>query len=194
MFRVSYKALTFRITGVAPLILHNGQTADPLNPHSVSIAEIAGKRKKTEADHREMAKREWFAGLYVANGGPCIPFQMFEAMLIEGAKKEKRGPAAKAGILVEQHAPLEYDGPRKPELLWEDPRFQLRVPVRIGQVRVMRTRPRFDNWSAELVVRFLPSLLNPKEIGSFLITAGEQIGIGDWRPRFGRFSVAKAGY
>jgi hypothetical protein len=172
------------------LILHNGQTADPLNRHSVSIAEITGKRKKTEADHREMAKREWFAGLYLFNGEPCIPFQMLEAALIEGAKKEKRGPAAKAGILVEQHARLEYVGPRKPEQLWKDERFQLRVPVRVGQVRVMRTRPRFDGWSAEVVVKYLPSLLNPEHVRGFLTAAGEQVGLGDWRPRFGRFLVA----
>jgi hypothetical protein len=186
----SYKQLTFRITGIAPLIHHNGQTADPLNPHSVSIAEIAGKRKKTEADHREIARREWFAALYLFNGEPCIPFQMLESALIEGAKKEKRGPAAKAGILVEQHARLEYNGPRKPDALWKDERFQLRVPVRVGQARVMRTRPRFDGWKAEIAIKYLPSLLNAKDVRSFLVAAGEQIGIGDWRPRFGRFTVA----
>jgi hypothetical protein len=185
-----YKELKFKITGVAPLILHNGQTADPLNQHSRSIAEIAGKKKKTEADHREMAKREWFAGLYLMNGEPCIPFQTIEAALIEGAKKEKRGPAAKAGILVEKHARLDYTGPRKPDLLWKDERFQFRVPVRVGQARVMRTRPMFDKWSAELVVKFVPTMLDAKDVRNFLVTAGEMIGIGDWRPRFGRFAVA----
>ena len=185
-----YKELKFRITGVAPLIHHNGRTADPLDIHSRSIAEIAGKRKKTEADHRELAKREWYAGLYLFEGEPCIPLQMLESVLIEGAKKEKRGPAAKAGILVEQHARLRYEGPRKPDALWEDEKFRLRVAVRVGQARVMRTRPLFDNWSAEIVVKFLPSLLNAKDVRNFLVAAGEQIGIGDWRPRFGRFIVA----
>jgi hypothetical protein len=28
----AYKPLKFKITGVAPLLMHNGQTADPLNP------------------------------------------------------------------------------------------------------------------------------------------------------------------
>ena len=68
---------------------------------------------------------------------------MIEAALIRGAKKAKRGPAAKADILVESNAPLEYDGPRDPKALWENERFRLRVPVKIGTSKVMRTRPRF---------------------------------------------------
>jgi hypothetical protein len=55
----------------------------------------------------------------------------------------------------------------------------------------MRTRPRFPEWAATLEIKFLPSLLNASEVKSFLVTAGREIGIGDWRPRFGRFEVAK---
>lgn len=186
----AYKAQKFKITGVAPLLMHNGQTADPLNQHSVSIAEITSKRKKTDADYREMARREWYAGLYLSNGEPCIPSEAIEAALVKGAMKEKRGPAAKAGMIVEDNSPLIYDGPRKPDDLWEDERFRLRVPAKVGTSRIIRTRPRFETWSAEIVVKFLPSLLNPKDIRSFLIAAGEQIGLLDWRPRFGRFTVA----
>jgi hypothetical protein len=65
------------------------------------------------------------------------------------------------------------------------------VPAKAGTSRVIRTRPIFREWSAELVVKFLPSLLNEKDVRSFLVTAGEQIGLLDWRPRFGRFSVSR---
>jgi hypothetical protein len=170
--------------------MKNGQTVDPLNPHSQSIAEITNKRKKTDADYREIGRREFMAALYLMNGEPCLPGEMMEAALIRGAMKEKRGPAAKAGIIVESNTRLEYDGPRKPDALWRDERFRLRVPVKVATSRVIRTRPRFDRWSADLEVRFFPSLLNEGEVRSFLVTAGEQIGIGDWRPRFGRFTVA----
>ena len=170
--------------------MHNGQLVDPLNSFSQSIAEITKKRKKTDADHAEMARREWFGGLYVSGGEPCIPAEMIEAALTKGAMKEKRGPAAKAGILVENNASLEYDGPRDPKALWEDQRFRLRVAAKVGTSKIMRTRPRFDGWSADIEVKFLPSLLNAKELRGFLVAAGEQVGIGDWRPRFGRFVVA----
>lgn len=187
-----YQTLAFKITGAAPLLMHNGQLADPLNPHSRSIAEVTSKRKKTDADHVEMARREFFGGLYIGGGRPCVPSEMLEAAIVKGAMKEKRGPAAKAGILVERHATLDYEGPTDPKALWEDDRFRLRVAVKVGTAKVMRTRPRFDGWSALIEVGFLPGLLNAREVRSFLAAAGEQIGIGDWRPRFGRFSVAAA--
>src|SRR4051812_1801169 len=102
----AYQALNFRITGVSALLMHNGQLVDPLNPHSRSIAEMAGKRKKTDADHAEMSRREWFGGLYVSSGEPCIPAEMIEAAMIRGAMKEKAGPQAKAGLLVEVNSTL----------------------------------------------------------------------------------------
>lgn len=188
---MSQKTLRFKIKGVAPLILHNGQTADPLNPHSKSIAEIAGKRKKTDADQQELARREWYAGLYIANGEPCLPYQMIESGLVAGAKREKRGPAAKAGIIVDTNARLEYDGPHAADELWKNETFRLRVPVKVGMARVMRTRPFFPIWSAELAISFLTDTLNAGDIHNFLVTLGQSIGLGDWRPRFGRFEVVK---
>jgi len=184
-----YQQLTFRITGVSPLIRHNGQTADPLNPHSKRIAEITSKRKKTDADHWEIAHREFMAALYLTNGEPRIPGESMETALVEGAKKDRLGPQAKAGIIVEHNSPLEYDRPRKPEALWADERFRIRIPVKVGTAKIIRTRPKFENWSATIVVKFLSDLMNEEAVRSCMITAGEQLGICDWRPKFGRFNV-----
>jgi hypothetical protein len=63
--------------------------------------------------------------------------------------------------------------------------------VKIGTSRVMRTRPIFQEWAADIEVKFNPVLLNASEIEEFLAAAGELEGIGDWRPRFGRFAVAR---
>jgi hypothetical protein len=188
-----YQTLAFRLKGIAPLLMHSARLADPLSSQSRLLAQITGKRKKTDADHMEAARREWFGGLYVDEAGaPCIPALVLEAAIVGGAKKEKRGPQAKAGLFVEAPARLDYDGPRDLDALWADERFRLRVPVKVGTARVMRTRPRFDGWAAVVVVKFLPELLNAAEVQSFLVSAGEQIGIGDWRPRFGRFTVEAA--
>ena len=71
-----------------------------------------------------------------------------------------------------------------------DERFRLRNPVRVGTAKVQRTRPKFDKWEAEIEVKFLPSLLNRKEVIEFVRIGGEQVGLGDWRPRFGRYILA----
>ena len=184
-----YQTSRFRITGASPLLMHNGLLADPLNPHARSIAQVAAKRRKTEADHVRMAELEFLGGLYLSQGAPCIPAEMIQAALVRAAAQERRGPKARAGLVVRHDLRLDYVGPTDPHALWQDARFRLRSPVRIGMSKVMRTRPMFREWSSELAVDFLPSLLNPQDVVSFLVTAGEQVGIGDWRPRFGRFWV-----
>ena len=185
-----YKTLRFRIIGVSPLLLHNGLLADPLNPHSKSIAQVASKRRKTEADHLRLAELEFLGSLYLSGGTPCIPAEMIEAALVKAAAQDRRGAKAKAGLGVRGNLRLGYEGPTDPHALWEDEAFRLRTPARVGAVKVMRTRPKFQAWTAELAVDFLPTLLNPSDVHGFLAIAGEQIGIGDWRPRFGRFSMA----
>jgi hypothetical protein len=170
--------------------MHSGQLSDPLNSWSQKIAEISGKRRKTEADHAEIARLEFLGGLYLHKGQPCIPGEMLEATLINAAKKMRRGMQAKAGLLCDSMYPLKYEGPRKPEALFKDPRFQLRNPVRVQQNKVMRTRPKFDEWEADIEIKFLPTLLNRKEVIEFVKIGGEQVGLGDWRPRFGRYKLA----
>ena len=186
-----YRTLRFRIASVSPLLFHNGALADPLNEHAKAIAQVAGKRRKTEADHLRLSELEFLGSLYLNGGRPCLPAEMMEAALVKAAGQERRGPKAKAGLVVSQDLILRYDGPTDPHELWADPAFRLRSAVRVGSARIMRTRPRFSTWSAEAVIDFLPTLLNPQDVRNFLVTAGEQIGIGDWRPRFGRFRLVE---
>jgi hypothetical protein len=182
-------ALSFRIVGTAPFLMHNGNLADPLDPHAKRMASISGKRRKTEADHARLAQLEFLGSLYLRDGKPCIPAEMIEAAIVRGAAQNRRGLKARAGIVVTENILLKYSGPTDPSALWENQAFQLRCPVRVGATRIMRTRPMFKEWAAELQVEFMPGLLNPQDVQHFLTIAGEQIGIGDWRPRFGRFRV-----
>jgi hypothetical protein len=186
---MQYQTLHFRIQGIAPLLMHSGQLADPQNAIAKALRQISEKRAKTEADHAELARLEWYGSLYLAGGEPCIPGELLEALLIEAAKKSKRGPAAKAGILCEQHSPLLYAGPRHPDALWADGGYTLTAAVRVQGSRVMRTRPIFRQWEAAIAVKYLDGLLNASEVEQFLKLGGMIIGLGDWRPKFGRFVV-----
>jgi len=170
--------------------MHNGQTADPLNKFAKAMKEISGKRKKTEADFIELARIEYFAGLYIDKDGPIIPSVMLEAMITKGAAKAKNSKLAEAGVIVDQHGYLEYDGPRTPEELVADDRFRLTVPVRIGQQKVIRTRPIFRQWAADIEIKYLDDIINERDLLTALRAAGTYVGIGDWRPRNGRFALA----
>ena len=162
-----------------------------MNSTVKKIKLISGKRQKTEADFAEMAKLEWFGGLYLNKGKPCIPGEVLEATIINGARKSKRGKLAEQTVYCLDNYDLQYDGGRPPSELWEDDNYRFVKNVRIGQATVMRTRPIFREWSSDIEVTFDDGVLNPADVKEIVKTAGESVGLMEWRPRFGRFEVVE---
>jgi hypothetical protein len=184
-----YQTLQLRITGVSPILLHNGHLADPLEPIVKEIKKISGKRGKTDADLEELARLEWRGSLYLNDGKVCLPGDVIEAAFCEGAKRSKSGKLAQAGIICPTNPPLEYDGPSDIDDLWKDGGFRLTVGVKIQRSRVMRTRPIFRKWAVTFGLMFDDGLLNREQVIEIMKTTGEVVGICDWRPKFGRFGV-----
>lgn len=187
-----YEILKFLVVGSAPILMHNGRLSDPLDPATKALAEVTKKRGKTDADHEECARREFLGGLYMSEAGPVIPASVIESTLVNAAKKKKLGVQAKAGLLVEKDAALEYDGPRTADELWADGRFRFSTSARVQNKRVVRTRPMFYPWKAILEVEYLPDQLNRGEVIEMVSIAGRVVGFCDWRPRFGRFTAEVA--
>lgn len=186
---MAYKTLNFKITGVVPLLMHNGQLADPLNDLSKAIKKITSKRDRTDADEEEKARLEWHGSLYLKDGKPCLPGEILEAAFVAAAKKQKKGKQANAGIFCDDSYPLTYDGARNPQELWADPQYRLTVRAVVKQNSVMRTRPIFRDWSCNIQVRYDEGLLNEEDVNRIVRTTGEIVGVGDWRPKYGRFTV-----
>jgi hypothetical protein len=181
--------VSLRLTGVRPLLMHNGALADPLDQQAIDLASFTGKRSKTKADYEIIAELEWFGCLWLHNSRPCLPEHVLESVFVDGARHKRKGRAAMAGLEIVAPALLEYDGPRDLPAMWKDPEFRKRAGVRIRDAKTMRTRPRFASWSAELTASYLPSLLDHDEIVAFYKIAGALVGIGDWRPKYGKFTV-----
>jgi hypothetical protein len=186
---INSELISLRLTGTRPLLMHSSRLCDPLDPIVQDLARITRKRLKTTADHHEISRIEWFGGLWLEEGFPCVPAEAIEATFLAGARMQRRGPQAAAGIQVEAPARLFYDGPQDVDELWQQKRYRLRVPVRVGNARTMRTRPRFDTWNVEFTASFLPSFLSRASIAEIFATSGIARGLGDWRPKFGRFEV-----
>lgn len=185
-----YEKINLTFVGASPLIMHSSQTVDPLNKYARAMKEISSKRKKVDADHLELARIEFLAALYTDEDGDVVlPSENIEACLVGGAKKSKSGVQAKSGLFVEQPAKLVYDGPTTPKELFEDVRFRYTCPAKIGTSRVMRTRPMFKQWSANVEITYLTEVLTERDIREFAYQAGMLVGIGDWRPKYGRFNV-----
>lgn len=188
---MAWQTLKYKLTSSAPLIMHNGQTADPLNKWAKLLKQISSKRTKTEADHEEMARLEFMAGLYLSEEGPVLPAHVIDAVIVNGAKKSKEGQVAKSGCFCLEHAKLEYKGPRTANELWADDNFRFSALVRVSTSRVSRTRPIFKEWSTTLTLHVEDTLVNPSQVDKWLNDAGTQVGICDWRPQYGRFTAER---
>lgn len=74
-----YSDLYCRIVGSKPLLLHNGQMADPANPIARENKRINDKKqRKSDRDREIVSELEWAGGLYLAvgrdkNGGITLP-------------------------------------------------------------------------------------------------------------------------
>lgn len=180
-----------RLTGIAPLLMHNGQLADPTNKWTKAIKEISSRRKKTEQDMLDLKKAEWFGSMYQDSAGVIsISADMLLGLLIGGAKKNKNGVEAKAGVFETQgFYPLVFEGPKDLEKLYADGRFCDYRLVVVNRGRVMRSRPVFKKWSVDVSLIVDEDIIERRLVLQALTQAGERIGLGDYRPRFGRFSV-----
>lgn len=187
-----YKQFEVQIGGDT-LIMHNGQTADPLNKFAKAMKEISGKRKKTDADHKALADIEFRAGLYVdSQGRVIVPGRVYEAVLANGAKQSREGKQALSGLFVDNDAVLEYDGgPLSVDELVAREEFRLAVAVRVGTSKVIRTRPLFRNWRATFVLSINTTVASDASVKRWVQDAGALVGVGDWRPRHGRYDVLK---
>jgi hypothetical protein len=136
-----YTTFSVTLQSISPLLMHNGRLADPLEPITRAIRQISAQRHRTDADLAELARLEWYGGLYLQDGAPCIPGEVLEAHLLDAAKKRRMGPKVKAGLYCDGNFPLLYDGPRDPDALWADPAFRWTVPARVQRNCIMRTRP-----------------------------------------------------
>jgi hypothetical protein len=188
------KTIKVKWTGIRPLLMHNGLMADPTNPLVRRSKEITskGSKKMTDADYEEKNRLDWEGGLYWdTEDGLIIPSDNIERCIQLGAQKSRIGKDVQAAVFcTAPHVAIDYTGPKDKEKLYADPRFSLRKGVAVNKARVIRIRPMLPTgWSLTFEVEFDESIVNPKSLLKAMTDAGALIGLGDWRPKFGRFLV-----
>lgn len=191
-----YRQINVSIEGIAPLLMHNGQTADPMNRYSRQMGEITVKRKKNDSDYSELRRIEWLSSLYVNDAGqPAVPGENIESMLIAAGKKLRLGEACKAGIISDGVWPVQHQGSSSTEDLYDDPRFVDSRRVRNPSTRaaVVRTRAKFFPWVIEFALDYDDEILSVSQVEQIVQIAGRNIGLCDYRPKFGRFEIVKFG-
>ena len=179
------------LTGTAPLLMHNSRLSNPLDPATKALKKFTSKRNKTDDDHEQMARLEFAGGLYLdPDVGPYIPGENIMRCLVDGAKLTKMGVKVTRGVFISTDVnPLAYNGPRDEQALW-DTGWRHMASVKVGTSRTMRCRPWFPEWRVQAEGVVDPSVLELDDIAVIAENAGSLIGLGDWRPRFGRFTAS----
>lgn len=170
------KSIEIEITGIAPLLCNRFPTENAGTEQSKARVKVY---IPTEIAERKLYKS--------ADGKPYIPGEhIFQSMRkasvdFKFEKKKSFKDVITSGIVITpDEIPLISD-----KLYEIDAR-----PVVIQRARVLSWRPKFNNWKLRFTIQILDdeniSVNNIKEI---LEKAGATKGIGDYRPRFGRFMV-----
>lgn len=201
MARQVQSSMVLRWVGVSPLIMNHPRGIDKNDPLVKAKDEIQ-KRAKTDQQALDLADADWRVGLYCDETGPYISEDQIMGSLIAGSKMAKQGKLFKAGLVSIEGADgkkfggprayLEYDGPRDIEGLLVDPRFRDRRAVKIGQSRIMKTRPMFREWAVQFRVTWNPDIIkSAQDVLTAAQSAGVCCGVGDYRPRFGRYDATE---
>lgn len=193
MSRITMKKVKIRIEGVGPLLMHNGKLADPTVPVAKEMKEVSSKRKKTDSDFENLKWLEFKGGLYFdEKAGPYIPDTWIEKNVRDGATANKLGKAVLSGVVCSSPInPLEYEGPRTIAEMYKDSQFVDTRGVVVKQNRIMRTRPIFREWACSFELQIVPEIISVSSVEIAIDRAGLIVGLGDYRPKFGRYTLAE---
>lgn len=185
--------MNITISSTRPLMMQAETLANPLHRETVAHKAVATKKKKSEDDYLWLLHNEWRVNMYHdAKVGPHIPPLNIEACLIEAAKSFRLGKDVKQAVsVVDDLIPLEYEGPRDIKGMYGDG-SSVFVDVRgvsVSGRKVMRARPLFLRWGCSFTLGYMEDLIDAQDVRRIVEHAGRVVGIGTYRPRFGRFEV-----
>ena len=190
---MSLQILDVKIEGEAPLLMHNGRLANPLNPITKAMGLITAipTKKRTDANFQQLSDLEWEGGAYVDDEGHLyIPGENLDACIRDGAKKERCGKDVQAGVLCHD-AKLIHPAGKPISKLRGLPEYIDQRGVKIGLARIYRTRLRVPlPWFAEFKVRWDDGIIADESTLLRYIESAGQRGILDYKPKFGRFHLA----
>jgi hypothetical protein len=175
-----------RIVGVRSLLMHKPRLSN-MQP-----------KRRSEIPTPEQEARE---ALYTDGDLIVIPSLNVKAMLRDAGRNYKipqrkatYGAYIRAGIDIKPspYIPLLNPKTNQPYKVSER-KWKVDVgPVVVQGSRILRARPRFDEWALEFEITNLDlGLLKRDMIHRILVDAGRFYGLGDFRPEFGLFKVEK---
>ena len=175
--------------GISPLIMHSCQCVNPLHPIAKELKKYTSKRTKTDEDLMKISDLEWEAGAYWKDGfGLYMPAENVEATIINGAKANKKGKDFQKYVNVtDLYIPFYYGENLTKEELISNYEYRDTRPMTVQRSKIMRTRPRFDQWNITFNLMYDEEHIDIDTILNAMEYAGSYVGLCDSRPKYGKF-------
>jgi len=188
------ESIKFVLAGTAPFVMHSPIGADPLDPRTIAHKKLTSVRKKTDENHRQIARSEYGLAFYDFDPkvGPVIPGRNIHKAIMEGGTASKNGKLLKEAMMVmEKDVQMQYKGPKDIDGLWAMPNDHVhKCPMRMKTgSTVIRYRPMFPGWKVEFELAFDDTRISREDVIAAVHFAGRFKGLGTSRPEFGRFTV-----
>jgi hypothetical protein len=154
--------------------------------HKRPFEEDTSRQKSGEVDYSKEAEKS----MYFDNEIGCyIPSKQLRAGLVKGAVnfkvKGRMGKTYKDMV----NATIEIE-PDKIPLGKKTFDYNHQEFVKIQRSQILRSRPAFKKgWEAEFSLLVMDDQMQKDILKEIVVYAGKFVGIGDWRPHFGRFEL-----
>ena len=161
----------------------------PLLQHKMSIgqeAQLASKTKKSTGQDRGDKPEEY---LYKVGNKICQPAEHILQAIIKRLGGYKIQGKGKKTYLEMGKGSLNITPDMIPHKTQEWEADSRTVVIKATRGRVVRIRPKINDWELDFIIELINDELPIEVIKCALDDAGREGGIGDYRPRFGRFIV-----
>jgi len=174
------KKIKVKITGETPLLM---------NSPKAMIEESSGLTKKTQK--QDMEKEAKKLAYTKKSGELYIPSSAIKGSMVGASAYKKAGKFALRPLVAGGCHIL----PNEVGLNTTSYKLDIRTVV-IQRNRVVKARPRVENWKAEFEISYDETLIaNPEILREVLEDAGRRVGLLDFRPAklgsFGMFTVTE---
>lgn len=174
------------------MLQHNGRLANPLDPWTQQLKALTSKRKKTDEDLMSIMAIEARGACWETETGEIgIPTAAVWRSIYDAATAYKFGANVKRALGFEDMTvPLLFEGkPQSCDTFLNEPGHIDYRPVVVNRARTMRARPRVFGWQSTHTFELLEDVIDPRELVPVLERAGRLVGVGDWRPTYGKYAV-----
>lgn len=183
-------AATVKIQGTSTILFHAWSNE--------AVAEKAAAKKGSVAKKSDNVESYVYRN---QDGHICLPGRYLVGSLTDprnGAAKYRQDPRSprksaldlyRAGVVaLTELAPIVPAGQNGPSAAWD---YLDRQRVTVQRAAVTRERPAFyAGWTATVQLAVLtPEYISPSDLLDVLSKAGQLVGVADFRPTYGRFSV-----